>query len=680
MLESQRPNHRVIAHLDLDCFYCQVEHRRLNIPSDIPLAVQQWQRIVAVNYEARKKGVKRGDLDSVARDKCPNIQLVHVETLNASSSGSKHEKPSREHEKISLERYRQASSEIFSLVSAECGKVERASIDEAYLDLTDEVSYALQHASVKKDKELPLLNKTNTDEILPPLLEETMPPPVQTTSIEMQKSPFYLFFREFKDEKILPLLSETIGGKFVMPSSLSIEEISLLIGAVCVYRIRQLIFEKLHFTVSAGISHNKLLSKIASAMYKPNKQAIVLHEDISLLMSRLKIKKLRGLGGKLGNEVLRCLPDLEMAQELQNCSLQLLRTYFGESSADFLWKVCRGIDEEKVVPNLRVKSMMASKTFNPQNNKAVLQSWLRILAEEIQTRMLSDAALFSRRPKTLILHHQRADGRLLSQRTRSGPMPRAGTFDGLLPTLEQLFISACHLLDRISVSDLTPCIRIGLGASDFEALPSDRFSAITDFFKPKIHASASPNILETVESYKEVVDSQYIPSEEQDNRVEPKNSIDSALPVSPPLISHSQEAPPEVKEETVLLSQVEPLHSFHGDEFPSIVDDFMPSPPAMTKIPRDETHVHCEVCGETIAIDYFQIHFDHHVAVRTFQEYNPRANIPSKTTLTPFLGENRLTEVSSLPKEKILHKKKRKKAKIPPPQPSTPTLHKYFDK
>lgn len=38
---------RVIAHLDLDCFYAQVERVRLSIPFDKPLAVQQWGALIA---------------------------------------------------------------------------------------------------------------------------------------------------------------------------------------------------------------------------------------------------------------------------------------------------------------------------------------------------------------------------------------------------------------------------------------------------------------------------------------------------------------------------------------------------------------------------------------------------------------------------------------------------------
>ena len=38
---------RVIAHLDLDCFYAQVERNRLGIPDEVPLAVQQWGSLIA---------------------------------------------------------------------------------------------------------------------------------------------------------------------------------------------------------------------------------------------------------------------------------------------------------------------------------------------------------------------------------------------------------------------------------------------------------------------------------------------------------------------------------------------------------------------------------------------------------------------------------------------------------
>lgn len=49
-LKSPYSQMRLIIHADLDCFYCQVEQVRLKLDSSQPIAVQQWQGLIAVNY------------------------------------------------------------------------------------------------------------------------------------------------------------------------------------------------------------------------------------------------------------------------------------------------------------------------------------------------------------------------------------------------------------------------------------------------------------------------------------------------------------------------------------------------------------------------------------------------------------------------------------------------------
>ena len=51
---------------------------------------------------------------------------------------------------------------------------------------------------------------------------------------------------------------------------------------------------------AAGISANKMLSKIASAMHKPNRQTIVPPQKVEAMMSDLPINRVVGFGGKLG--------------------------------------------------------------------------------------------------------------------------------------------------------------------------------------------------------------------------------------------------------------------------------------------------------------------------------------------------------------------------------------------
>lgn len=50
----------------------------------------------------------------------------------------------------------------------------------------------------------------------------------------------------------------------------------------------------------AGISHNKLVAKLASAMNKPYNQTVVPARALAPLMATLPLRKIRGLGGKWG--------------------------------------------------------------------------------------------------------------------------------------------------------------------------------------------------------------------------------------------------------------------------------------------------------------------------------------------------------------------------------------------
>ena len=80
MTESCQP---VISLLDMDCFYVQVEAREQPRLAGVPAAVCQYKKwkggaIIAVNYEARAKGVTRNMRGEEAREKCPEIELVTV--------------------------------------------------------------------------------------------------------------------------------------------------------------------------------------------------------------------------------------------------------------------------------------------------------------------------------------------------------------------------------------------------------------------------------------------------------------------------------------------------------------------------------------------------------------------------------------------------------------------------
>lgn len=80
--------------------------------------------IIAVSYEARDFGVTRNMRGDEAKEKCPEITLVRVPEARG---------------KANLTLYREAGAEVIAVLSRFCDHCERASVDEAYLDLTENV-------------------------------------------------------------------------------------------------------------------------------------------------------------------------------------------------------------------------------------------------------------------------------------------------------------------------------------------------------------------------------------------------------------------------------------------------------------------------------------------------------------------------------------------------------------
>ena len=87
------------------------------IPRDVPLAVQQWQGLIAVNYAARAAGVKRHMRVPEALRACPGLRLVHVETLGEEGAAVDPASPNKATQKASLRRYRDASKAVMDIIN-----------------------------------------------------------------------------------------------------------------------------------------------------------------------------------------------------------------------------------------------------------------------------------------------------------------------------------------------------------------------------------------------------------------------------------------------------------------------------------------------------------------------------------------------------------------------------------
>jgi len=109
---------KVIAHIDMNCFYASVEEKYNPELKGKPLAIAGEVKtrhgiIVTSNYEARNLGIKTTMRVGDARKICPNIKILRPD----------------------MPKYQQESKLIFDLVREYTDKIEIVSVDEAYIDI-----------------------------------------------------------------------------------------------------------------------------------------------------------------------------------------------------------------------------------------------------------------------------------------------------------------------------------------------------------------------------------------------------------------------------------------------------------------------------------------------------------------------------------------------------------------
>uniref|UniRef100_F6WHL2 UmuC domain-containing protein n=3 Tax=Ciona intestinalis TaxID=7719 RepID=F6WHL2_CIOIN len=286
---SSFPSNRVVVLVDMDCFYVQVEQRRDSSLKGKPCAVVQYNQwkgggIIAVSYEARDEGVTRNMRGDDAKAKCPEIILCKVPMANG---------------KADLTRYRDAGAEVIQVLLQFGGVVERASVDEAYIDLTSVVD-----ASMKEKRILPDLEQMGNTYVVG-------------------------YPKDSCDDTTNARESGLSAYRDSANSDPDAER--LLVAAAIVEKMRLAIYQQTSFRCSAGISHNKMLSKLSCGINKPNKQTILPFNMVAGLFQTIKIGKIRNLGGKLGKEIMFRF-GVEKIGHLTNQTKQHLVDGFGEKT------------------------------------------------------------------------------------------------------------------------------------------------------------------------------------------------------------------------------------------------------------------------------------------------------------------------------------------------------------
>ena len=255
MPDSTRPNRKII-HVDMDAFYASVEQRDNPELRGRPVAVGGQHRgvVMAASYEARKFGIRSAMPSVTAKRRCP--ELIFVKTR--------------------FDVYRAVSQQIRAIFLDYTDLVEPLSLDEAYLDVTEDRHGLGSARAIAED-------------------------------------------------------------------------------------IRRRIREETGLTASAGVSYCKFIAKLASDHRKPDGLCVITPERGAEFVASLPVARFHGVGPVTAQKMERL--GIHTGADLQEWSLPALQAKFG-SSADWYWRICRGIDEREVKPDRPYKSVSAERTFD----------------------------------------------------------------------------------------------------------------------------------------------------------------------------------------------------------------------------------------------------------------------------------------------------------------------------
>jgi DNA polymerase-4 len=206
-------------------------------------------------------------------------------------------------------------------------------------------------------------------------------------------------------------------------------------------------------TVSAGLSYNKFLAKIASDMDKPRGFAAVGRAEAFDFLGPKPVSLIWGVGKALQETLerdgLKRIADLRRLDESE-----LMRRYGAMGLR--LARLSRGIDERKVEPDGETKSVSAETTFDTDIRDArTLEKKLFRLAERVSTRAKAQGLA----GKTVTLKLKSADFRI---RTRSRSLAT--------PTVlaARIFETGREML--MKEADGTAYRLIGIGISELTSL------------------------------------------------------------------------------------------------------------------------------------------------------------------------------------------------------------------
>lgn len=156
-------------------------------------------------------------------------------------------------------------------------------------------------------------------------------------------------------------------------------------------RIKQRVREEIGecITVSIGISHNKLLAKLASGLKKPNGVAEVTKANLDTIYEQAELTDVCGIGERLKRRL--HMRGIYTLLQLRDTQLELLIQEFGNVAGRILKNIGLGIDANPVIPytTLPVVKSVGRNYCLPKNeyNKRIVFQNMYELAEEVGIKL-----------------------------------------------------------------------------------------------------------------------------------------------------------------------------------------------------------------------------------------------------------------------------------------------------
>ncbi|CEF65112.1 DNA polymerase eta [Strongyloides ratti] len=478
-----------IGLLDVDAFFAQAEQVLDPSIRGKPVVVLQSTQygdgqVIACSYEAKNLGIKRG----MNKNDLKIFNGVQIRRMPLSSHSNSSDRT----------KYEMESVKIFNVIkeNSGCTIVEKASIDEMYLDMTEHVK------NVMKNDLKPFINEV------------------------MQKSNIFdrCFLSSTNDEE------ETMeSGKINLMERFSraVDEedndtLAFYVAFVEAFRLRMLIKEKTNYETSVGVSYSKKIAKYVCKRHRPFAMTIMLPEQFSNVYGKAKIVEITGFGGILGKQLVEKF-NIETINELDNTSDYRLYDHFTVDEVKKIRKIVNGSLDDEVKARSRNSDVSCSKTFrNGLNNLNEIMKNLMGIAKDLHNKLKYEKEQGKRVPTSFAFYHNIGINNENALMKRKSLIMNGVDYENYLPK-----IALEYLKQSIPDFGTNKIFVIGFTASKFEDTSSRIpitafFSKVNESRKRKLDVKDGWN-----DSFKEVSniknESRILSKTTQDKDVTEKN-------------------------------------------------------------------------------------------------------------------------------------------------------------